>query len=159
MTMTQETDFVADRGITTQRTIRASRERVYEAFLDSAALARWFGPHGFQTVTHEMDARPGGLWRFTMHGPDGTEYPNWARYLELVPPERISWDHGDLVGGKPWFRTTVTFDEVEAGTHVILQSVFPTQKARDRSVEEVGAIEGGRQTLARLAAYVEAGGT
>jgi uncharacterized protein YndB with AHSA1/START domain len=153
--MEQQAGEAMDRGLTIQRTIRAPRERVYEAFLDPAALARWFGPDGFQTDTHEMDVRTGGLWRFTMTGPDGTVFPNWVEYLELTPPQRIVWDQGEEVGGEAWFRTTITFDEVDDGTQVVLQTVFPTREARDKNVEASGAVEGGKQTLRRLATYVE----
>lgn len=146
---------VVGRAVTVERTIRAPRAQVFQAFLEPEALARWFGPHGFRTDTQAMDVRPGGLWRFTMTGPDGTEFPNWVKYLELTPPERIAWDQGDIVGGDPWFRSTITFEEVPDGTHVILESIFPTKEARDATVEEYGAIEGGHQTLARLAAYLE----
>lgn len=154
--MTGQADVVERRGLTVERTIHAPRQRVYEAFLEPEALARWFGPDGFRTDTHAMEARPGGLWRFTMTGPDGTDFPNWVKYLELTPPERIAWDQGDIVGGDPWFRSTITFHEVEESTHVVLESVFPTKEARDANAEEYGAVEGGKQTLARLAKHLEA---
>jgi len=138
------------------RTIRAPRERVFEAFLSAEPLRRWFGPDGFDTVTHDIDPRQGGLWRFTMHGPDGTEYPNWVRYVEFVAPERLVWDQGREVGGEPWHRTTVTLEETDGATHVTLHMRFPDAAARRRAVEDYGAVEGGKQTLARLAAHVEA---
>ena len=153
--MGQQTSQPDERSVVIHRTMQAPRERVFRAFLEAEALRKWFGPDGFDTVTHEMDARPGGLWRFTMHGPDGTDYPNWVRYLEITAPERIEWDQGDVVGGQPWFRTTITFEEVDGGTRVTLHSVFPDREARDKNVAEHGAVEGGHQTLARLAAFVE----
>ena len=57
-----------------------------------------------------MDVRPGGVWRFDMHGPDGTNYPNKITYLEIAKPERLVYDHGDE-GAPGYFRTTVTFAE------------------------------------------------
>lgn len=148
-------ELTSERGITITRTIRASRKRVYQAFLDSGAVGRWFGPEGFRTETRSMDARVGGLWQFTMAGPDGTVFPNWVRYLELAPPERIVWDHGETLGEPAWFRMTLRFDEVPDGTHVTLEQEHPSRADRDRAVKDHGAIEGGHQTLARLAAYLE----
>ena len=53
------------------------------------------GPNGFTTTIHEMDVQVGGVWRFIMHGPDGTDYPNKIVYREIVKPERLVYDHGD----------------------------------------------------------------
>lgn len=153
----QETDAVAEHTITVRRTIRAPPQRVFDAFLDAAALRKWFGPDGFDTVTHGLDPRVGGMWIFTMHGPDGTDYPNWVKYLEITPPERIEWDQGQDPDEPPWHRTTVTFEEVGDGTEVTLHLRLPDAEALRRAVDEVGAIEGGKQTLARLGAYVEGG--
>lgn len=149
-------ELASERGITITRTIQAPRERVYQAFLDLESIGHWFGPDGFQTRTESGEPRVGGHWKFSMHGPDGTIYPNWVAYVELTPYERIVWNHGEHPGEAPWFRLSITLDEVPEGTHVTLQHLFPTAADRDRSVQESGAIEGGQQTLARLAAYVEA---
>jgi uncharacterized protein YndB with AHSA1/START domain len=154
--MPDATPSLEARSVTVQRLIRAPPERVFPAFLGPEALSRWFGPAGFRLTTHAMDTRPGGLWRFTMHGPDGTDYANWVHYLEIDAPRRIVWDQGDQVGTAPWFRTTITFDAVPEGTHLVLQSVFPTKAARDHNVEEYHAVEGGKQTLERLAVYLKA---
>ncbi len=148
-------ELTSERGITITRVVRAPRQRVYDAFLDATHVGSWFGPDGFRTETAGMEPRVGGFWRFTMTGPDGTVYPNWVRYAELDPPSSIVWDHGAEDGEPAWFRLTVRFDEVPEGTHVTLQHQFPTAADRDRAVQETGAIEGGYQTLGRLAAYVE----
>ena len=59
------------RSIIGTRVFDAPRELVFEAFTDVKHLARWWGPGGFTTTTHAIDVRPGGVWRFVMHGPDG----------------------------------------------------------------------------------------
>ena len=84
----------ADREIATSRVFDAPRDLVWEAWTDPKHLARWYGPNGFTVTTHEMDVRPGGVWRLTMHGPDGTDYPNLTRYVEVVRPERLVYEHG-----------------------------------------------------------------
>jgi uncharacterized protein YndB with AHSA1/START domain len=145
----------ATHSLEVRRLIHAPREKVFAAFLDAEAMRKWFGPDGFDTVTHEMDPRVGGIWLFTMHGPDGTDYPNWVKYLEIVPPERIQWDQGQTIGEAAWHRTTVTFEEAGEATDLTLHLQLPDADALRRAVDEVGAGEGGKQTLARLAAYVE----
>ena len=73
--------------IISRRVIDAPRELVYLAWTDPKYLAEWWGPNGFRNTFHEHDPRPGGNWIFTMHGPDGKNYPNESVYLELVKPE------------------------------------------------------------------------
>jgi uncharacterized protein YndB with AHSA1/START domain len=146
----------ADREIVTTRVYAAPRERVFGAFVDTENVSRWWGPRGFTTTTHEMDVRPGGVWRHTMHGPDGTDYPNYIVYSEVVRPERLAWQHGTAEGEPVLFHATVTFDEVDGGTRVTLRSVFATAAARDLVVKEHGAVEGAQDTLARLAEFIGA---
>jgi len=87
------------------RVLAATPARVYAAFADPAVLARWWGPDGFRNTIHAFDLREGGLWRMTMHGPDGTDYPNEARFMELKPGERWVIHHK----APPWFELTATF--------------------------------------------------
>lgn len=92
-----------------------------------------------------------------MHGPDGTDYPNKIVYAEVTPPDRLIYTHGtwedDDVNGQ--FNVTVTFSETIDGTELTMRSIFPSAEARDIVVREYGAIEGGKQTLARLAQYIK----
>ena len=66
---------------------------MFSAFTDPKHLAQWWGPDGFTTTTHSFDFRPGGIWRFVMHGPDGRDYQNRIIYDEIVPPERLVYHH------------------------------------------------------------------
>lgn len=144
----------ADREIVQQRVFEAPREMVFDAFTRLEHIGHWWGPNGFTTTTDEMDVRPGGVWRFTMHGPDGTDYPNKIVYHEVVRPERLAYAHGDG-DGPAWFEVTVTFEEQDGKTTLTMRSVFPSAEIRDALVKKANAIEGGRQTLARLAAYLQ----
>src|SRR5688500_3516125 len=90
---TAEEEATADRAFAHARWIDAPRERVFKAFSDPAHLARWWGPNGFTSTFHEFDLRPGGAWRFVMHGPDGANYPNESVFVEVVEPERIVFEH------------------------------------------------------------------
>jgi uncharacterized protein YndB with AHSA1/START domain len=142
--------------ILTVRRIAAPRELVFAAWTTPAHLDAWWGPDGFTTTTHAMRFEPGGQWRFTMHGPDGTDYGNNIDYREVVAPERLVYDHGDGSGGPPHFHVVVTFEADGDGTRLAMRSRFPDAAARAFVAEKVQAVEGARQTLARLAAHVEA---
>lgn len=150
----------ADRELLVSRVIDAPVARVWKAWTDPEELARWWGPYGFSGKTHERTFAPGGRWRHTMVGPDGVEYPNLSRYEEIVPLERIVYAHGGGTKGRAGvsFQQTVTFKDLGNGkTEIVLRGVFATKAARDQAVKDYGAVEGGRQTLARLAALCEGG--
>lgn len=149
-----EPQAVADREIVISRTIGSRRELVFEAFTDVRHLSRWWGPDGFTTTTREFEFRPGGEWTFVMHGPDGTDYREWISWTEITPPERISLLHGEFRDDPNAFETVFTFVPDGTGTRLEMRTVFPTKELRDEAVEKYGAVEGGRQTLASLAAYV-----
>ena len=143
-----------DRSIVLTRMLEAPREQVFELWTSAEHLAKWWGPNGFTTTTHEADIRAGGVWRFTMHGPDGTDYPNVIHYEQVDPPELITFTHGDDVGDMPPFRGTITFDDFNGMTILTMRTVFVSVDELQRQVEKVGAIEGGNQTLDRLVGYV-----
>lgn len=137
-----------------ERTIAAPRPLVFEAFSDPKHLDAWWGPDGFTNETHEMEFAVGGLWRYTMHGPDGRDWPNWIRYTEISPPSRITYEHGGEMGEPAHFNGIVRFTDDGGKTRVSLTLVFATAEARDATLE-YGAIEGGKQTLAKLEAYLQ----
>jgi uncharacterized protein YndB with AHSA1/START domain len=151
-TMTSSSS-TADREIVTTRLIDAPRELVFAAWTEAKHVGQWFGPDGFTTITHSMDVRPGGVWRFTMRGPDGKDWPNVVTYEEVVPPERLVYMHGN--DREPdMFHTTVTFADEGGRTALTMRAVFKTAAARAQVVRENGAIEGAQQTVSRLERYV-----
>ncbi|MBI1317429.1 MAG: ATPase [Candidatus Hydrogenedens sp.] len=154
--MTQDNE--QDRSITISREMPFPRELVFSAFADGEHISQWWGPNGFSTTTSERDFRPGGAWRFIMHGPDGRDYENNITYGDIEPPARLTYSNRGGVKDPIAFHSTVTFDEVDGGTRVTLHLIFPTKEERDNVVKEYGAIEGGQQTLARLEAYLAAQG-
>jgi uncharacterized protein YndB with AHSA1/START domain len=143
-----------DREIVINRTIDAPRDLVFEAFTEVRHLSQWWGPTGFTTTTRAFEFREGGAWDFVMHGPDGSDYPNWITWRKIVRPERITLLHGDSADDQNAFESIITFADRGDSTEVVMRTVFPTAELRDKAVEEFHAIEGGRQTLGRLAAYV-----
>jgi uncharacterized protein YndB with AHSA1/START domain len=143
----------SDREITITRMVDAPREKVWEAFTKEEHLRNWWGPNGFSITTKEFEMKEGGIWRFTMHGPDGRDYPNHIVFTKFIEPKLIAHDHGGD-DGKVHFQATITLEESGGKTNVIMKSVFPTPEALKYVIKEHGAIEGGKQTLGRLAEYV-----
>jgi uncharacterized protein YndB with AHSA1/START domain len=110
------------------RVLRASPERVYRAFLDPEAMAKWLPPHGFTGKVHEMDPRVGGGYRmsFTNFG-TGTSHSFAGRYTELTPHQRICYtdrfDDPNLPGE---MKVTVSFLAVSCGTELqVVQEGIP----------------------------------
>jgi uncharacterized protein YndB with AHSA1/START domain len=145
-----------DREIVISRVFDAPRELVWNAWTDPKQIVRWWGPRGFTTTIYEMDVRPDGTWRYTMHGPDGTNYPGECVFLEVVKYERIVFSHGGGKEGGPRtnFRSTWTFDAEDDQTKVTIRMVFNSPEAREFVVKEHRAIEGGNQTLQRLGEFM-----
>jgi uncharacterized protein YndB with AHSA1/START domain len=151
--MTPDT-ALSDRELTVSRLIEGPRDVVFEAFTEVQHLSLWWGPEGFTTTTRTFEFSEGGVWEFTMHGPDGSDYPNWIQWMEIRPPEVIVLRHGEGPDDPEQFSSTFFFEERTDGTRVILRSEFKTKELRDRAAEEYDAIEGAKQTLDSLATYV-----
>src|SRR5919202_2857912 len=144
----------ADREIVISRVIDAPRELVFAAFTEVRHLSRWWGPEGFTTTTQSFEFRVGGEWDLLMHGPDGTDYTEWITWTEIAPPERIALLHGESRDDPNAFESVLTFEADGAATRIEMRTLFPTRELRDEAVEKYHAIEGGKQTLSKLAAYV-----
>lgn len=110
----------ADREVVSTRVFNFPRELVWKAWTDPNHLTKWWGPKGFRNTFHTFDLKPGGVWEFIMHGPDGTDYPNKSIFVEIAKPERIVFDH---VSGHV-FRVTTTFFEQNNKTKVIFRMLF-----------------------------------
>ncbi len=140
-----------EREIVATRVFDAPRDLVFQMWTDPEHISNWWGPRGFRTTVHEMHVRPGGVWRHTMHGPDGRDYPNEIVYLEVEQPVRLVYDHVS----PPRFQMTVTFAEQAGKTKVTARMLFESAALRDKVAVEHGAIEGLIQTLERLGEELE----
>lgn len=112
----------APNEIVSSRRFAHLRQRVFEAFSDPAQLTRWFGPNGFTSTFETFDFQTGGEWVFNFHGPDGTNYPNHSTFVDIVPLERIVYDH-DV---PPHFRMTMTLTEEGETTLLTWRMAFET---------------------------------
>jgi uncharacterized protein YndB with AHSA1/START domain len=146
--MTANDTHTADREIVTTRVLNAPRELVFEAWTDPDQLAHWWGPKGFTNTFREFDMRPGGIWRFVMHGPDGVDYQNKSVFVEVVSPERIVFDH---VSG-PHFQVVVTFAEQAAKTKLTFRMRFESVAECDKV--KAFAVEANEQNFDRLEAQL-----
>jgi uncharacterized protein YndB with AHSA1/START domain len=135
------------------RVLRAPPERVYRAFLDPDAMAKWLPPHGFTGRVHEIDARVGGRFRMSFtHLGNGQSHSFGGQYLELVPGARIvHTDRFDDVNLPGEMRVTVTFTAVPSGTELtVVQEGIPAVIPLD------GCHLGWQQSLTLLGQLVEA---
>jgi len=156
--MSNEKEYIkntSDRELILTRLLNAPRELVFEVWTNPEHVKHWWGPNGFTNTIHEMNVIPGGIWRLTMHGPDGRDYPNKIIFIEVVKPERLVYKHSGDDDTEPVnFHVVVTFEEVGDKTLLTMHSVFPTKEELDFVVKEYKADEGGIQTLNRLEKYL-----
>ena len=139
--------------ITILRTYDAPLQAVWDAWTDPAQAAQWWGPRGFTLTTHAKDLRSGGSWTYTMHGPDGTDYPNKTVYLEVEPMARLVYDHGGNDDRPPMFRVTVLFTHADGKTHMDMTMHFPDAAAAQQGKVFIKQA-GGNGTWDRLAEYM-----
>jgi uncharacterized protein YndB with AHSA1/START domain len=145
-----------ERGTWLERVLEAPRELVWTVWTDPQHVAQWWGPTGFTNTVAEMDVRPGGVWRFVMHGPDGVDYPTRIVFVEVDKPKHLVYDHTGADANDSPFRGDIKFfTEGDRRTRVIMRTLFPTTDIREMVNREYHAEEGARQTLDRLGAYLD----
>lgn len=142
-------DSIDTRSDIRTRHYAATPAEVWAAISDPDRIARWWGPAGFTNTIHTFDFRPGGDWRLTMHGPDGTDYPNESRFTRLVPDALFEIEH---LGGHHHFVLTLELRPVEAGTVLRWQQTFNTREHYLAIADFVATAN--EQNLDRLAAEV-----
>jgi uncharacterized protein YndB with AHSA1/START domain len=149
------TEASSDRELLITRVINAPRDLVYEVWTKPEHIVNWWGPKGFTNTILEMDVRPGGVWSLIMHGPDGTDYPNRIEFIEVVKPELLVWIHGSGEKNDPGeFTSSVRFEEEGNATRLTMRMVFTSAEELEKVVREYGAIEGNKQTMDKLEAYL-----
>jgi len=135
------------------RVLRSTPEKLYRAFLDADALAKWLPPNGFTGKVHQMDAQVGGTYRMSFTNfSTGNSHAFGGRYLELVPHERIrytdNFDDPKLPGE---MQTTISLKQVSCGTELsIVQEGIP------EAIPPEACYLGWQESLILLAKLVEA---
>lgn len=136
------------------RVYDAPVKAVWDAWTDPEQVAQWWGPRGFTLTTHSKDLRPGGSWVYTMHGPDGVDYPNKTIYYEVEKFSRLVYDHGGNDDRPPLFRVTITFAEAKGKTTMDMRMTLATPEAAEE-IKKFIKKAGGNSTWDRLAEYLE----
>ncbi len=145
------------RSLVFSRIYDAPASLVFDAWTDANHLARWYGPEGFTTTTHEMSVEVGGVWRDTLIAPDGSAFHNEAIYTVVDRPRRLCFANtgGDPVHQHLTGDYTADFIEKDGRTHLTLQVQFKTLRALEVA-QNLGAERGGHETLERLAGVLRA---
>jgi uncharacterized protein YndB with AHSA1/START domain len=136
------------------RVYDAPVEAVWDAWTDPDQVGKWWGPRGFTLTTHSKDLRVGGHWTYTMHGPDGTDYPNKTLYYEVEPGHKLVYDHGSTDDRPPLFRVTVLFTDLGGKTKMDMTMALATPEAAEETRKFIKQA-GGNATWDRLAEYLE----
>jgi uncharacterized protein YndB with AHSA1/START domain len=143
----------SSKDIRITRVYDAPLTAVWDAWTDPAQVAQWWGPRGFTITTHSKDLRIGGHWAYTMHGPDGTDWPNNTVYLDVQPQSRLVYDHGGNADQPPLFRVTVEFFEADGKTRMEMCMSLPSEEAAAQTRQFIKKA-GGNATWDRLAEHL-----
>lgn len=129
---------------------------VWDAWTDPEQVLQWWGPRGFSVTTHSRDFRAGGHWSYTMHGPDGVDWPNRTVYHEVEKHTRLVYDHGGAEDRPPLFRVTAEFRSLDGGerTELDMRMTLPTPEAAEETRKFIKKA-GGDSTWDRLAEFLD----
>lgn len=143
---------MADRTVRLHRVLRAPPQRVYRAFLEPGALAKWLPPHGFTCTVHHLEAQVGGTFRMSFHNfSGGGGHSFGGEYLELVPDQRLRYtDRFDDPNLPGTLEVTVSLQPVSCGTELSV-----TQSGIPELIPLEMCYLGWQESLLQLAALVE----
>ncbi len=130
-------------------TYMAPIELMWEVWTNPEHIINWWGPSGFTSTIHTMDLKEGGEWKLTLHGPDGTNFPNNSIFKEIIPLKKIVFEHFN-----PHFITTVIFDAKGNETEIDWTLLFDTAETRETIIKVHKADEGQQQNIKKLERYL-----
>jgi uncharacterized protein YndB with AHSA1/START domain len=99
------TNHAENKELRNTKIFNAPTNLIWEVWTNPEHITNWWGPNGFTNTIHKMDFEENGEWNLTMHGPDGTNYPNKSIFKEIIPFKKIVFEHFN-----PHFITTVLFE-------------------------------------------------
>jgi len=143
---------IHERSDARTQSIAAKPAEVFAAMRAPSRVARWWGPAGFTSTIRVFEFRPGGRWRFTLHGPDGTDYPNENRFVRIERDRLLEIDH---ISDDHHFVLTIELEAQGASTLVEWRQTFDTVEHYRRVLPIVAVAND--QNLERLAAEVRRG--
>jgi uncharacterized protein YndB with AHSA1/START domain len=139
----------SNRELQTTAILPAPVELVWKAWTEPGRITHWWGPAGFTSTIHAMNLQQNGEWKLTLHGPDGTNFPNRSVYLEIIPRQKIGFEHFN-----PHFFTTVIFTPLDNTTHISWTMLFDTAEMFDTIVKAHKADKGQEENIAKLRQYL-----
>lgn len=140
---------MSDHIFRNNRTLSFPPEAIYQAFASAELLAIWWGPAGFTNTFEVFEFKPGGQWKFVMHGPDGTDYLNESNFVELVPGRKVVIRHACA----PYFTLTITLTPVAGGTELTWEQDFDDAQVA-QAIKHIVA-PANEQNLDRLTAVLQ----
>ena len=147
---------ISDREFVVERTLRASPEKIFEAYTDPKLVPQWWAPSGGSLRVEQMDVRPGGKYRYVQRTHGGQELVFVGTYLEVKPPRRLVYTFEVEGQGNP-VTTTVDLDGEGGSTRVTLTNLCVSKEVRDM-MAKYGAEAGAKAALQQLAKVVEGAG-
>ncbi|MEM7446378.1 MAG: SRPBCC domain-containing protein [Pseudomonadota bacterium] len=155
------TDLVEDtKRLTLSRRYKAPRDLVWAVWTDPDHVAQWWGPFGPEKTSSDIQAKVGGVFLVNMTAPDGSQHPSRGIIREIEPPKHlvIEGDPGALdacgAGLPPRALITVTFEEVDGETELMLDAVFPSNAARE-AAKDSGYLASWGVSLVAIEAYMD----
>ncbi|PUZ23362.1 polyketide cyclase [Chitinophaga parva] len=149
--MESQKSSTQDRELRVSRLFNAPVALVWEAWTQPEHIANWWGPDGFTCTITKMDMRPGGDWHLVLHGPDGTDYRNESVFSEIIPLEKIVYQHTS----SPIFTATITFEAQGEQTLLQWHMLFQSREEFIQVVKTYKADEGLKQNVVKLDAYLK----
>jgi len=148
--MVTDTVLSPEKELTITRVLNAPIELVWKVWTDPDHIKNWWGPNGFTNTIFGMDLKPGGVWEFIMHGPDGKDYKNKSIFKEIIKHKQIVYEH---ISG-PKFQATVKFTSQGKKTLLEWQMLFDTAEEREKTVKTFKADVGLKQNIFKLEGYL-----
>ncbi|MEZ5337774.1 MAG: SRPBCC family protein [bacterium] len=146
-----------ERELSFSRVFAAPRELVWQALTEPEHVIHWWGPDGFTNTVHLHELRTGGRWNLTMHGPDGTDYPNYIIFDEIIDNSRLAFHHVQGEGSEQVHHTSLfEVADTQGGTLVTMKLTMPSAAALDELIGKYGVLEGGLQCIRRWGEFVMA---
>jgi len=141
---------ISERSMEITRTFHAPVELIWKVLTTPEFIKDWWGPEGFTNTIRTMEVKEGGIWDFTMHGPDGTDFINFYYYLEVKPFEKLVMEHRE----HPKFVISVQLFPEGDKTRVTWQNIFDSVPTKEEAIRAFKADVGLVQNIERLAKHI-----
>ena len=133
-----------------KKKLDAEIKSVWAAFANPEHIAEWYGPQDFECTISKMEFKKGGDWELTLHGPDGTDYANYNRFIEVDEYKKIVYDHQ----GDPFFTAEISFEILGNKTGLNWKMKFHDLKEFEVAVKRHNPAEGLKQNIDKLEVYL-----